>query len=324
MLEAYLDESGSHGSAPVLLVAGYVAEAESWRNFSTSWGASLAQYGVQHFHMKEIKNGRSRLFRHLSEEKRRELLELLVRHVKKHALMGSVVYMRPSEWVQATDQKLRNSYGSAYGMCINLILRQLDNTLINPLQFPEVVNVFIESGHKNEVDGLRQLKEWKELTDPPPEEIEGRPIMRAAPNPEREELLRVASYGSGTKDTVYPSHAADLLAHVAHGIIDAVHHGKENILLSGLGDALFSSVVHVSTYWDLANLRELVATLRQGDAEKLQIRARIHEKKKAIRALGLKVKQYAWGVTMDGRHLSEKEWRESISTGYRILGDKDE
>ena len=37
MIEAYLDESGTHAGAPVLCVAGYAGNRRQWKNFGKEW-----------------------------------------------------------------------------------------------------------------------------------------------------------------------------------------------------------------------------------------------------------------------------------------------
>jgi len=53
-MEAYLDESGIHGGAPVCVVAGYFGRRNHWRHFETAWKAVLSRFGYQleDFHSK--------------------------------------------------------------------------------------------------------------------------------------------------------------------------------------------------------------------------------------------------------------------------------
>src|ERR1035441_7724457 len=160
----------------------YVAESDNWAKVSTEWTQLLKEYKVPHFHMNELRNVTKGLYRHLSMPARMRLLDGLIGTLKKYALFGCLITLRPHEYAIVADQQFRNRYGSAYGMCVNLLLRQLHNSLLNPLSGPETINVFLERGHANEGDAIRQLKDWKELTDPPPNEVEGQPVERKAPH----------------------------------------------------------------------------------------------------------------------------------------------
>jgi hypothetical protein len=44
MLQAYIDESGT-GDPTALILAGYVARADTWKKFSQEWKSRSAQIG---------------------------------------------------------------------------------------------------------------------------------------------------------------------------------------------------------------------------------------------------------------------------------------
>jgi hypothetical protein len=50
VLQAFIDDSGN-GQPPVLVLAGFVARAESWATFADKWRAALG--GLAYFKMKE-------------------------------------------------------------------------------------------------------------------------------------------------------------------------------------------------------------------------------------------------------------------------------
>src|SRR5204862_4795664 len=78
--QAYFDESGTHATQrePLLILAGYVAEQEKWVAFNNAWAAVLAEFKIDRFHMKDLRNLRHKRFKHLSPQNRRELLSLLI------------------------------------------------------------------------------------------------------------------------------------------------------------------------------------------------------------------------------------------------------
>ena len=51
VLEAYLDESGIHGSAPWCLIAGFVASSRQWAWFENRWAKRTTE---AEFHAKEF------------------------------------------------------------------------------------------------------------------------------------------------------------------------------------------------------------------------------------------------------------------------------
>ena len=53
MLTAYFDASGSPVESEVLVVAGFIAEANRWIEFEKAWKRVLSSYGVKSLHMKD-------------------------------------------------------------------------------------------------------------------------------------------------------------------------------------------------------------------------------------------------------------------------------
>ena len=54
MLQAYMDDSGSHQSSPVCVVAGYFGSIARWREFERRWNAVLKPEGIIEFHAKRF------------------------------------------------------------------------------------------------------------------------------------------------------------------------------------------------------------------------------------------------------------------------------
>ncbi len=50
VIRAFLDESGMHGDAPVVTVAGYFGYPKTWRSFTTEWNKTLRPTGIKVFH----------------------------------------------------------------------------------------------------------------------------------------------------------------------------------------------------------------------------------------------------------------------------------
>lgn len=81
--KAYFDESGTHESSPVVIVAGAIAEDVSWNALCYSWNAVLKEYGVKRFHATDL-NARRGEFSGWSDEKRNEFYGKLVEIMRIH------------------------------------------------------------------------------------------------------------------------------------------------------------------------------------------------------------------------------------------------
>jgi hypothetical protein len=57
VLQAYLDESGTHAQSPVVMIGGFVASADLWGLIETDWNGILANIGVPYFHASECEAG---------------------------------------------------------------------------------------------------------------------------------------------------------------------------------------------------------------------------------------------------------------------------
>lgn len=310
MLEVYVDESGTGGRGPnaLLIMAGYVGESEKWREFSTRWQATLQKFGLPYFHMRHFQNMDHQLFKHLSRAQRNELIDTLISELKNVAVLGFMVYMRPADYRQVTDREFRNQWGSAYGMCMNLVILQLNEVLITPQKFPETVDVFLEDGHSDARGALQQLLDWKRLTDPAPDEIEGVPTEQSFPDPERTSLLRIRSARLASKKTMLPLHAADTLASLANATL----HFRDDAFLDRIFNSLLASLPHISRSANREALAKAVAAAKRGDEVKASIRAANYEYKKTLRNLGLRIEQFPWGLTIDGQHLSDEDYEKIL------------
>lgn len=309
MLEVYFDESGTHSTrdAPLLIIAGYVAEEGKWATFNDRWGRILAEYKIDRFHMKDLRNLRHKRLRHLSKENRRELLSHLIDLTAETALLGTLAYLRPSDYEHVTDRKFRSRYGSAYGALVTLSLLKLDTLLLNQIREPDTVRVFLEEGHNNADDALRLLRYWQEETAPAPTEIEGEPVQIVAADFNRTSRLRISEFRLGSKTGMYPLHAADMLGYFA-SITLSFRIDEE---FTGFFDKLLARVVHVSTFWTRSDLEEFVRTVRAGEKEKEEIRNGWNDMRRYLESHNVKLTVLPWGVTFDARHLSEAEWDET-------------
>lgn len=96
VIEAYVDESGTHSGSPILSVAAYAGRHEQWTEFLSEWGE-------QDFHAKENQYDKlkPRLF---------DVIDLC-------KLEGIAAWVRPEEFNQHAAPELRSNLGNAYAVC---------------------------------------------------------------------------------------------------------------------------------------------------------------------------------------------------------------
>ncbi len=308
MIEAYFDESGVHATHndSFLIVAGYLGEEAKWSAFNKRWAAVLSHFNIDRFHMKDLRNLRHKRFRHLTKTDRLELLTTLIDTTAETALLGTIGYLRPSDYQVITDQKFRSKYGSAYGFLITLSLLKLDSVLLNEIREPDTIRVFLEEGHANAADALRLLRYWQEDTVPAPTHYGGEPLEQGVPDPNRTSRLRISDFRLGSKTGMYPLHAADMLAYFASLALSF----RIDEEFTGLFDGLLGRVPHLSTTWNRGVLQEFVERVLAGEREQQEIRSGWNDVRRYLASHDIKLKVLPWGVTIDGRHLSDEEWEE--------------
>jgi hypothetical protein len=62
MLTAYFDDSGNYESTSAVIISGFVSTLDQWVRFQHDWNVvlGLPQFDLEHFHMKELRQGKGR------------------------------------------------------------------------------------------------------------------------------------------------------------------------------------------------------------------------------------------------------------------------
>jgi len=119
MLQAYMDDSGSHDGARVCTLAGYFGGWRRWMEFELAWGKVLLAYNVEEFHARRFW-GRDKQGYRLDEYKSwddkkakrflGELLTIIESSKEIHPFASGVV---ASEWEQQTLSDRRMFTGAS-------------------------------------------------------------------------------------------------------------------------------------------------------------------------------------------------------------------
>ena len=57
IVDTHIDESGTHGSSPHLIMGGIVGRLGQWADFDKLWRRMLRQEDIEYYHTKSMKNG---------------------------------------------------------------------------------------------------------------------------------------------------------------------------------------------------------------------------------------------------------------------------
>jgi hypothetical protein len=90
MLSVYADESGNDSSSPILTVAGYVSDVETWTLFQCEWDEFLVQEEIPLFHSSDMLtlHGDSTEAKGWNRERVTRVMQCADEITKRHVLFG--------------------------------------------------------------------------------------------------------------------------------------------------------------------------------------------------------------------------------------------
>jgi hypothetical protein len=141
MLQAYLDESGTHKGASLVVVAGWVGQRDAWKAFIKEWSVQLKKAGISYFHAKDPKC--------------ESLKPHLVSAILKRKLLGVAWTVNPLDFKENATDKFTLAFGNAYSTCAYLCAGMITR-LAKRFSYDSVAIVF-ESGQSNEDNILKTL-----------------------------------------------------------------------------------------------------------------------------------------------------------------------
>jgi hypothetical protein len=199
ILTAYLDESGTHGTSPVTVMGGMLANARQWERFDQNFKRVKRKHKFKLFHTRKFKK-RDGDFKGWSKEQCLALAADLAL-LTTTAFTESVTFTLDNADYEAEyksgerPRKLR--LDSAYGLCFRtcLLFFALEGLKrVHRGKYPKL-NFVLESGHKNSGDALRIFSEMKT-------ELKAKGC----------DMLNILNFAD--KDECDPLMMADFLAHV--------------------------------------------------------------------------------------------------------------
>ena len=190
VIEAYLDESGTHGGSPITCVAGYLFESEQSLRLEREWKSALGDFGIGHFHMADCAGGGGD-FRGRSVSDRDALCRKLIGIIQRRALLGIVASVDPREYAKVAERTLVER-GGAYMMSLLWCVQGVGQWAASR-EYRGRIAYFFEAGHRLQSHASSAM-------------------MRVKTNPGLERRLCYASHAFIDKNEACAIQAADLLA----------------------------------------------------------------------------------------------------------------
>ncbi len=117
-LAAYFDESGTHDSSPVVVVAGVVSSTKQWLKFDQRWCKALAEEKISVFHMTDFESSEEE-FKGWAPEKKRPFIIRLLEIIKKHTRVFFFQAVYKKDFAAALSE-FPDIDKSPYNMCCEL------------------------------------------------------------------------------------------------------------------------------------------------------------------------------------------------------------
>lgn len=176
ILTAHLDESGTHDSSPITVMAGYLATSEQWEAFDADWNSLVREAGVQHVHAVDLFK-RTKQFKGWKAADANSLAIALDRVIAKHLPVGFAVVVRDDDYKNiygAGWQPKRARKDTKYAVCFRACLAFVPEYIVSGLKSAAdatTINFVLEDGHRHIGDARRLfdlyktgvLPEWQQL-----------------------------------------------------------------------------------------------------------------------------------------------------------------
>jgi hypothetical protein len=160
----YIDEAGTHGAAPHMVMGALVGRLAQWTYFDKKWRKMLRRNGIAYFHSKEWKHKQGP-FKGWKDDKRAALIERASDIQRDATLFGLTVKIQQEDYFQnykSGDCPKKVPLDSMYGLCFRHVVVFVVDTLARSLNRSDIeVNFVLEAGHKNAGDAVRIFDQMK-------------------------------------------------------------------------------------------------------------------------------------------------------------------
>jgi hypothetical protein len=125
LLEAFFDESGTHGNSRTVVIAGYVATETDWDKVQKRWEVVLKCHGIEVFHATDF-FAQCGEFASMKLEERESLITGLVEAIRSGELHTITASADAYAYSRVTSPRFRAVFPKAYDLCFNDIIRGID------------------------------------------------------------------------------------------------------------------------------------------------------------------------------------------------------
>jgi hypothetical protein len=164
IITTYIDEAGTHGAAPHMVMGALVGRLGQWAYFDKKWRKMLRRNGISHFHSKKLKHSKGP-FRGWTRLQKMALISTASDIQRDATLFGVSVKLRQSDYEEnykSGERPKKLPLDTMYGLCFRYLSVFIMDTAEQALKRKDLeFDFIIESGHKNAGDALRVFNQMK-------------------------------------------------------------------------------------------------------------------------------------------------------------------
>ena len=165
----YIDEAGTHGSAPHMVMGSLSGRTNQWNYFDKKWRKMLRRHGIEYFHSKEWKH-RQGPFKGWGFDQKSALIERASDIQRDTTLFGLTVKVQQDEYIKyykSGERPKKIPLDSMYGLCFRRVVIFVVETLGQSFKGTDIkANFILEAGHKNSGDANRIFNQMRKDTVP--------------------------------------------------------------------------------------------------------------------------------------------------------------
>ena len=122
MLTAFFDDSGTDGSGPFCVIAGYISDVERWKAFSDAWAGELqADPRISHLKMTEANNRRGPFWGWDIVARDRKI-ERLAEIISQYAIGGLASIVSHKAYLREAKGFLPDTIDNPYWLCFQRVI----------------------------------------------------------------------------------------------------------------------------------------------------------------------------------------------------------
>jgi len=142
----YLDESGTHGDSPKVIVAGLVLNFYNYLSFDVVWNNMLSQFNIKvPLHMKEFgRHGKLGFLDYTKRFKLFDQVEKIINLFKTHSVAFILDQAMLSDLMDPRIIKINGPYGMCFMGCAHMVLEQAEYQ-----QYRKRIAFLLEAGNEH-------------------------------------------------------------------------------------------------------------------------------------------------------------------------------